>query len=113
MTALKFLAIGTLASLISTVIGDTATDIAALAAGVAGGAYLLAKLLRALRLAEKFLRHWINTVQILQALPAWIEHVSDQMKAVDDRLSEVEKKTDAIHEPVSAVARELDIHHRH
>lgn len=112
MTAAKFLLLGVLAGLASSIVGDTAAQIAAVAAGVGGALYLFTKLVAALKRVSRLVDHWLDTVQMLQALPTWIESTNDAAHDVSKRLSALEEKADRTHEPVEALVRDLGIPHR-
>lgn len=119
MTGLKIALLSVLAGALSSVVGDTATQIAVIAGGVAGGIYLFRKLAQALKLAIRVLGHWADTLQVLQALPEWVTQLNGAQAAMRRDIADVaeqqaalEKKVDAIHEPVKAVERELGIEHR-
>jgi hypothetical protein len=109
---IKLLGLSLLASVIANLIGETATAIGAVAAGVAGLSYLGAKAYRLLKDVHKLVRRCLSAYQILEALPSWMHDMNDHHIALDQRLDRLEATTTATQEPAEAIARDLGITHR-
>lgn len=102
MIEAKFMLAGIILALVASLIGD----VAAVALGTAAVFGALGYFWRIIRRAAK-------TYDVIEALPDTLKAHTGALADINERLSNLESRTAAIHEPVEAVARELDIHHRH
>jgi uncharacterized membrane protein YccC len=95
MLEAKFALVGVLVAILATVVGDVATGVVAAAAAFAGLGYIW-----------KNVRRAAKTWDVIEALPSTLNRI-------ESRLDELESGQRATHEPVEAIARELDVQHRH
>lgn len=95
MIEAKFALAGVIFALLATVVGDVATGIVAAAAAFAALGYIW-----------KMVRRAAATYEVIEQLPGTLDRIENRLTGLEARQRETR-------EPVEAIARELDIQHRH
>lgn len=109
---IRVLALALAAGVLSNVVGDTAAQVAAVAAGVAGAIYLYRNVVRPFgHLVRRALRSY-EVLEIIGRHVGVFESLDGRLDGLERRLEAVEAKTDAAREPAEALARELGVRHR-